>query len=157
MDERVLRNDVVDLLRGGNAHATWEQALAGLTPAHRTASPGRGLHTIWQLVEHMRITQNDILRYALEPGWRSPKWPAGYWPTEKAPTGQQWKASLDGFRRDLESVVAVVLDPAVELTAVIPHGEGSHTYLREALLVADHNSHHLGQVIEARRRLGDWR
>jgi uncharacterized damage-inducible protein DinB len=157
MDERTLRKDVVELLRGGSAHATWERALAGLAPAHRAASPGRGLHTIWQLVEHMRITQEDILRYALEPEWKSPRWPEGYWPSVKAPTGKQWKASLDAFGRDLEAVVAMVLDPALDLTAVIPHGEGGHTYLREALLVADHNAHHLGQVIEARRRLGDWK
>lgn len=157
MDDRILRSDVVDLLRGGNAHATWEQVLAGLTPAHRAASPGRGLHTIWQLVEHMRITQEDILRYALEPGWKSPKWPDGYWPSLKEPTARQWKASLAAFRRDLEAVVAMVVDPSVDLTALIPHGDGRHTYLREALLVADHNAHHLGQVIWARRRLGAWK
>jgi uncharacterized damage-inducible protein DinB len=157
MDERRLRGDVAELLRGGRAHVTWEQALAGLAPAHRAASPGRGLHTIWELVEHMRMAQEDILRYATEPGWKSPKWPAGYWPSAKEPTGKQWTASCAAFRRDLEAVVAMVLDPALDLTGVIPHGEGGHTYLREALLVADHNSHHLGQVIEARRRLGDWK
>jgi uncharacterized damage-inducible protein DinB len=157
MDERRLRSDLAELLRGGNAHVTWEQALAGLAPAHRTASPGRGLHTIWQLVEHMRITQEDILRYALEPGWKSPKWPDEYWPKVKRPTAKQWQASLAAFRRDLDAVVAMVLDPAVDLTSVIPHGEAGHTYLREALLVADHNAHHLGQVIQARRRLGDWK
>jgi uncharacterized damage-inducible protein DinB len=157
MDERRLRDDVVELLRGGNAHVTWAQALAGLAPAHRAASPGRGLHTIWELVEHVRIAQEDILRYATEPGWKSPKWPAGYWPSAKEPTGKQWTASLAAFRHDLEAVVAMVLDPAVDLTGVIPHGEGGHTCLREALLVADHNAHHLGQVIDARRRLGDWK
>ncbi|HSD66440.1 MAG TPA: DinB family protein [Vicinamibacteria bacterium] len=157
MDERQLRSDVVELLRGGSAHATWEKALAGLAPAHRAASPGRGLHTIWQLVEHVRIAQEDILRYAIDPGWRSPKWPAGYWPSIGEPTPKQWKASLAAFRRDLEAVVAMVLDPNVDLTAAIPHGEGGHTYLREALLVADHNAHHLGQVIQARRLLGGWK
>lgn len=155
MNDRQLRKDVVELLRGGSAHVTWEQALAGLAPAHRAASPGRGLHTIWEVVEHVRIAQEDILRYALEPGWKSPDWPAGYWPSVSQPSGRQWKASLAAFRRDLAAVVAMVLDPALDLTAVIPHGEGGHTYLREALLVADHNAHHLGQVIAARRRLGD--
>ena len=157
MDDHRLRSDVVELLRGGKAHVTCEQALAGLAPAHRAARPGRGLHTIWQLVEHMRIAQEDILRYALEPGWQSPKWPAGHWPSVKQPTAKQWKASLAAFRRDLEAVVAMVLDPAVDLTGLIPHGEGSHSYLREALLVAGHNAHHLGQVIVARRLLGDWK
>jgi uncharacterized damage-inducible protein DinB len=157
MDERTLRKDVVELLRGGSAHATWEQALAGRRPATRAKSPGRGLHTIWQLVEHMRITQEDILRYALDPGWKSPKWPEEYWPSLEEPSGKRWKASLAAFERDLEAVVGMVLDPALDLTSVIPHGETGHTYLREALLVADHNAHHLGQVIEARRRLRDWR
>ncbi|HSD27286.1 MAG TPA: DinB family protein [Vicinamibacteria bacterium] len=157
MDEQRLRRDVVDLLRGGGAHLAWDRALAGLPPARRAASPRRGLHTIWELVEHVRIAQEDILRYAMEPGWKSPKWPEGYWPSVKEPTPKQWKASLVAFRRDLEAVVAMVLDPKVELTAVIPHGEGGHTYLREALLVADHNAHHLGQVVIARRLLGDWR
>jgi uncharacterized damage-inducible protein DinB len=157
MDEQRLRREVANLLRGGGAHLTWDQALAGLPPAHRAASPRRGLHTIWELVEHVRIAQEDILRYALEPGWQSPKWPAGYWPSVKQPTAKQWKASLAAFRRDLEAVVAMVLDPALDLTSAIPHGEGDHTYLREALLVADHNAHHLGQVVDARRLLGDWK
>jgi uncharacterized damage-inducible protein DinB len=156
MDDERLRKDVVDLLRGGAAHVRWEQALAGLPPAHRAAPPRRGLHTIWELLEHVRIAQEDILRYATEPGWKSPPWPAGYWPSVKQPTAKQWKASLAAFRRDLDAVVAMVLDPAVDLSAVIPHGEGGHTYLREALLVADHNAHHLGQVVLARRLLGDW-
>lgn len=156
MDDARLRADVIELLRGGSAHATWQKAFGDLAPAHRAASPGRGLHTIWQLLEHMRIAQEDILRYALEPDWKSPKWPAGYWPKVAKPSARQWQASLSGFRRDLDSVIAMVRDPKVDLLAVIPHGEGSHTYLREALLVADHNAHHLGQVIQARRLLGDW-
>jgi hypothetical protein len=154
MDDERLRRQVVDLLRGGGAHMTWDEALDGLRPAHRAAEPRRGLHTIWQLLEHARIAQEDILRYTLEPGWRSPKWPEGYWPAVEDPTPRQWKASLAAFRRDLEAVVAMVLDPAVDLTAVIPHGQGGHTCLREALLVADHNAYHAGQVVLARRLLG---
>ena len=157
MDDQRLRRQVVDLLRGGGAHLAWDEALDGLRPAHRAAEPRRGQHTIWELVEHARIAQEDILRYALEPGWRSPKWPDGYWPSVKDPTPRQWKASLAAFRRDLEAVVGMVLDPALDLTAVIPHGQGGHTYLREALLVADHNAYHLGQVVVARRLLGDWK
>ncbi len=157
MDEKRLRQQVVELLRGGSAHATWEQALDGLRPAHRAKVPRPGLHSIWHLVEHVRIAQEDILRYALEPGWKSPKWPDGYWPSVKEPTPKQWKDSLAAFRRDLEAVVAMVLDPAVDLTAAIPHGQGGHTYLREALLVADHNAYHLAQVVDARRLLGEWK
>ncbi len=157
MDDKRLRQQVVDLVRGGGGHLTWDEALDGLRPANRSAVPRPGLHSVWQLVEHMRIAQEDILRYALEPGWKSPKWPDGYWPSVKEPTPREWKASLAAFRRDLEAVVGMVLDPAIDLTGVIPHGEGGHTYLREALLVADHNAYHLGQVVVARRLLGDRR
>ncbi len=157
MDEKRLRRQIVDLVRGGGAHLTWDQALDGLRPANRAKVPRPGLHSVWQLVEHIRIAQEDILRYALEPGWKSPKWPDGYWPVVKEPTPQEWKASLASFRRDLEAVVEMVLDPAVDLSTVIPHGEGGHTYLREALLVADHNAYHLAQVVDARRLLRDWK
>jgi hypothetical protein len=157
MDERKLRRQLVELLRGGGAHVTWTEALDGLRPANRARVPRPGLHSVWQLVEHVRIAQEDILRYALEPGWKSPKWPGGYWPTVKEPTAREWKASLAAFRRDLEAVVGMVLDPAIDLTAAIPHGQGGHTYLREALLVADHNAYHVGEVVDARRLLGDWK
>ncbi len=157
MDEKRLRQQVVDLVRGGGAHLTWDEALDGLRPANRGKAPRPGLHSVWQLVEHVRIAQEDILRYALEPGWKSPKWPDGYWPAAKEPTPREWKNSLDSFRRDLEAVVGMVLDPAVDLTAAIPHGQGGHTDLREALLVADHNAYHLAQVVDARRLLGDWK
>ena len=156
MDDRRLRADVVELLKGGSAHLTWERALKGLAPALRGAPPGPGLHTIWELLEHMRIAQEDILRYTLDARWKSPTWPSGYWPKATKPTEAGWRKSIEGFRRDLESVVALVRDPGVDLTAPIPHGEG-HTTLREALLVADHNAHHLGQIVQARRLLGAWK
>jgi hypothetical protein len=104
----------------------------------------------------MRIAQEDILRYTLDARWKSPTWPSGYWPKATKPTEAGWRKSIEGFRRDLESVVALVRDPGVDLTAPIPHGEG-HTTLREALLVADHNAHHLGQIVQARRLLGAWK
>jgi len=150
-----LRKDLVELLRGGAAHVGWEKAFAGIPPRLRVASPAPGHHTLWELLEHMRLAQEDILRYTQDPGWVSPKWPEGYWP-KRQPTDAQWKASLAAFRRDLADVVALVEDPSHDLLALIPHGEG-RSYLREVLLVADHNAHHLGQVLSARRLLGDWR
>ena len=156
MDERRLRADLVELLKGGSAHVTWERALDGLAPELRAASPGPGLHTIWELVEHVRIAQEDILRYTLDARWKSPAWPSGYWPRVKRPTEVRWRKSVEGFGRDLEAVLALVRDPGVDLTAPIPHG-GGHSPLREALLVADHNAHHLGQVVQARRLLGAWK
>ncbi len=156
MDDARLRAELVELLRGGNAHTSWEEALQGIGPRHRAQPPGAGLHTPWQLLEHMRIAQEDILRYTLDPKWQSPEWPNGYWPTIEKPTGRQWQASLDAFARDLDGVIAFVNDPEIDLTAKIPHGEG-RTYLREALLVADHNAYHCAQVVDARRLLGAWR
>jgi uncharacterized damage-inducible protein DinB len=156
MDDARLRRDLIELLEGGHAHVTPEQAFGGLKPALRAARPKGAPHSVWQLLEHMRLAQEDILRYTLESGWRSPKWPEGYWPSVAEPTPAQWKASLAGFDRDLEAVRTLVRDRARDLTAEIPHGEG-RSYLRQVLLVADHNSYHLGQVVAVRRRLEAWK
>lgn len=156
MDDARLRENVVELLRAGSAHAGWEQALARLAPANRTAVPARGLHSVWQLLEHVRLAQEDILRYTFDAGWTSPAWPEGYWPKVAKPSPRQWRESVAAFQRDLEAVVAFVRDPALDLTAPIPHGEG-RTYLRQALLVADHNAYHCAQAIQARQLLGDWK
>ena len=156
MDDQRLRKDLVELLKGGSAHLTWEQALKGLPSKLRGASPGRGLHTIWELFEHLRIAQEDILRYTQDTRWKSPEWPTGYWPSARKPTEAGWRKSVAGFRRDLEETIALVLDQRVDLTAGLPGGEG-RTALREVLLIADHNAHHLGQIVTARRLLGAWK
>jgi len=156
MNDARLRKDLIELLRGGSAHLAPERAFTGLPARLRATRPGRGLHTIWELLEHLRLAQEDILRYTLEPGWSSPPWPEGYWPSVVRPTPRQWSASLKGFLGDLAAVCALVQDRAIDLTAPIPHG-GGRSYLREVLLVADHNAYHLGQVVEARRRLGAWK
>jgi uncharacterized damage-inducible protein DinB len=155
MDESRLRRDLLELLEGKGAHVAAEAAFADLAPEHRARRPVEDGHTVWELLEHLRIAQEDIVRYTLEPGWVSPPWPDGYWPEIETPTEDQWQASLQGFRRDLEAMKALVRDPARDLTAEIPHGEG-RSYLREVLLVADHNAYHLGQVIEVRRLVGAW-
>ena len=156
MNDTRLRLDLIELLRGGSAHVTPEQAFAKLPARHRAAPTARGAHTIWELLEHMRLAQEDILRYTLEPAWRSPPWPAGYWPRVKQPTPKQWNASLAAFLRDLDAICALVRDPSRDLTAEIPHSR-QRSYLREVLLVGDHNAYHLGQVVEARRQLGAWK
>ena len=156
MNDARLRQDLIEMLRGGSAHVTPERAFAKLPARLRGARAARGGHTIWELLEHMRHAQEDILRYTLEPAWQSPPWPAGYWPAVKRPTPRQWNASLAAFLRDLDAVCALVRDPSLDLTAEIPHG-GRRSYLREVLLVGDHNAYHLGQVVEARRQLGAWK
>ena len=155
MDDSRLRRDLLELLEGKAAHVAVDAAFADLAPEHRTARPLEDGHTIWELLEHLRIAQEDILRYTLEPGWTSPAWPEGYWPENETPTEDQWRASLQGLLRDLEGVEALVRDRSWDLTAEIPHGEG-RSYLREVLLVTDHNAYHVGQVVEIRRLLGAW-
>lgn len=157
MRDEVLRRDLVELLRGGSAHVPPRQAFAGLHASLRTVAPSGMPHSVWQLLEHMRLAQEDILRFSLDPEWKSPPWPDGYWPAEVPATlpDVAWSASLDGFFADLDEVVAMVQDAALDLGEAIPHGEGQ-TYLREALLVADHNAYHLAQVVDVRRALGAW-
>ena len=155
MDDSRLRRDLLELLGGKSAHVGVDAAFADLAPKHRAARPLADGHTIWELLEHMRLAQEDIIRYTLESDWTSPVWPDGYWPEIEKPSEEQWQASLRGFGHDLEEVKTLVRDPARDLTAEIPHGKG-RSYLREVLLVADHNAYHLGQVVEIRRLLGAW-
>ena len=156
MDAEALRENVLELLEGGHAHVDARRALKGLDPGLRNARPPGSPHSVYEELEHLRIAQEDILRYTLEPGWESPPWPGGYWPQDNdALTGERWERTVAGFFADLEALAALVRDPVRDLTAQIPHGEG-RTYLREALLVADHNAYHVGQIVLVRRHLGAW-
>ncbi|CAN5505773.1 DinB family protein [soil metagenome] len=158
MNDKILRQSLVALLRGGQAHVTLAGALEGLEPELRAKRPAGGGHSVWELLEHMRLVQEDILRYTLDPAWTSPPWPEGYWP-EPGGAGlaeEAWRETLAGFERDLEAVIALVEDESRDLSAEIPHGE-ERSYLRQVFLVADHNSYHLGQIVDARRALGSWR
>ena len=156
MNDSILRQNLVELLRGGHAHVTAEQALDGLDPALRNARPATGGHSVWEEFEHLRLAQEDILRYTLDASWTSPPFPDGYWPSATDQlTDEAWAASVAAFFADLEAVIKLAEDSSVDLTAEIPHGEG-RTYLREILLVADHNAYHLGQIVQIRKALGDW-
>ncbi len=150
-----LRETVVELLQGGAAHVRLGDALSGLRPEWRTHRPP-GLHSVWQLLEHIRITQEDILRYTLDSDWRSPSWPEGYWPENPSdlPEGV-WQDTYLRYERDLQELVALARNPAYELAAEIPHGDG-RSYLRQLLLVADHAAYHTAQIVSLRRALGDW-
>ena len=154
MRDDVLRQQLVDLLSGRNAHLDLDAALAGLEPQDRHKHPPE-LKSVWSLLEHMRVAQEDILRYTLDPDWVSPSWPDGYWSDATEVTDEMWEETLQSFKNDLEEVKAFAASPDTDLTATIPHGEG-RTYLRQILLVADHNAYHLGQIVDTRRALGDW-
>jgi uncharacterized damage-inducible protein DinB len=155
MDDRVLRQQLVELLVQGHAHVTLEQALAKLPATLRGKRPAPGTHSVYEELEHIRLAQEDILRYTLDAAWKSPEWPGGYWPKREDPTPDEWERCVAGVRADLDSVCALARDPNRDLTARLPHGEG-RTYLRQVLLVADHNAYHLGQIVQTRKWLGAW-
>src|SRR5690242_6385760 len=151
-----LRKHVIYVLNGGGAHVNIEAAMARFRAARRGKKSKGAPHTAWQLLEHMRIAQWDILEFSRNPKHVSPEFPAGYWPNSEAPpTDRAWNESLRKFRADLEAMVTLVSDPKTDLFAPIPHGDGQ-TILREALLAADHNAYHVGQLILLRRLLGAW-
>lgn len=157
MNDSILRKHLVELLRGGQAHTTVEQALAGLKISLLNVRPANGAHSIWEEFEHMRLAQQDILQYTIDASWTSPSFPEGYWPNPaENVTEEMWARSVAAFFADLEEVIKLVQDTTVDLTAAIPHGEGAHTYLREIFLVADHNAYHLGQLVQTRKALGNW-
>lgn len=151
-----LREQLVYLLKGGGAHVHFMDALEGF-PAGKYGTFANALpHTGWQLLEHTRIAQWDIVDFSKNPKHVSPDFPGGYWPkTPAPPTEQAWAESVEGFRRDLQSMVRLVQDSHTDLFAKIPHGQGQ-TILREVLLLADHNAYHLGQLVDLRRALGAW-
>ena len=153
---KLLREHLVYLLKGGGAHLAFEDVVRGL-PAELCGRRAPGLpHTAWQLLEHLRIAQWDILEFSRDPKHVSPDFPEGYWPKTEAPPGEDaWEKRMDEFRRDLKAMIELVGNPRTDLFARIPHGEGQ-TILREALLVADHNAYHLGQLVDLRRALGAW-
>src|SRR5438067_2257452 len=153
---QALREHLLDLLRGGGAHLSFDDAIADLPPELRGAKVSEGPHTPWRLLEHLRLAQWDILEFSRNPKHVSPSFPEGYWPQSDAPPDEAaWDRSVASFRADLKAMQALVADPATDLFARIPHGEGQ-TILREALLVADHNAYHLGQLVMLRRALGAW-
>lgn len=154
--DSALREQLVALLNGGNAHASFEDAVRDLPAALRGKRAPGTPHSPWELLEHMRIAQWDILEFSRSAKHQSPKWPEGYWPASPAPPDDKaWEKSVRAFHHDLKAMCDLVSDPATDLHAKIPHGDGQ-TILREALLVADHNAYHLGQLVLARRLLGAW-
>jgi hypothetical protein len=155
--DRDLREQLVYLLKGGGAHVHFMDAVEGF-PAGKYGVFATGLpHTGWQLLEHARLAQWDILEFSRNPKHESPKWPEGYWPESEAPPSTAaWNKSIQQFRKDLKAIADLVTNPKTDLYARIPWGDGQ-TILREALLIADHNAYHLGQLVDLRRLLRAWK
>jgi len=157
MDQnQALRDQIVKLLEGRGAHADFDQAVADLPAKLRGSKPPGAPHSAWELLEHLRIAQWDMLEFSRSAKHLSPGFPEGYWPRTPGPPDEAaWEKSVQEFQRDLQEMVKLVKNPKTDLYAAIPHGDGQ-TILREALLLADHNAYHLGQLVDLRRALGAW-
>ena len=152
-----VREQVIKLLQGGQAHITLDAVVKDFPEKLRGVKPEGASHTAWQLFEHMRIAQWDILEFSRSAKHVSPEWPAGYWPkTEKPPNDAAWKKSVLDIKKDGVAMQKLLEDPKTDLYTKIPHGTGQNI-LREALLVADHNAYHLGQLFIIRQLLGAWK
>ena len=154
---KLLISELVKLLNGGGAHATFKDAIKNLPADLRGVTPENMPYSIWQLTEHIRIAQWDILEFSRNPRHISPKWPEEYWPKEKSPKNDAaWKACIKQIKLDREAFIALLEDIEADLFKPFPHGDGQNL-LREAMLIADHNSYHVGEVVAIRRLLGDWK
>ena len=155
-DEKALRAQLVKLLDFNEAHVAFDPAVKGIPPRFRGALPQGAEHSLWQLLEHLRIAQADILEFCRSSKYKEKQWPADYWPKRLGPaSAAAWTQSIAGYRRDRKAMQQLAANPRIDLLAAIPHGTGQ-TYLREILLVADHNAYHIGQIVALRRRLGIW-
>lgn len=156
MDEKVLRDYLGRALSWHEAHVDWKKAVTGIPVKDRGKRPKGAEHSPWELLEHMRLATWDILEFSRDPKHVSPDWPAGYWPKKPAPpNAAAWEKSVKALEHDLEEMRKLVNDPKTDLLAAIEGGSGQ-TVLREALLIADHNAYHLGQLVLVRRLLGCW-
>ena len=154
--QRQLREHLVKLLKGGDAHTDFDRAIEDFPASLLGQRPEHAEHSPWEVLEHMRIAQWDILEFSRSSLHQSPEFPAGYWPSTQAPPNAgAWDKSAEAFRKDLQALCDLVSDESTDLFARIPHGDGQ-TMLREALVAADHTSYHLGELILLRRILGAW-
>ncbi|ADB42511.1 DinB family protein [Spirosoma linguale] len=152
-----VRKQLIALLTGSNAHQSFDAAVKDLPAELRGLKPDKLPYTIWQLVDHIRIAQWDILEFSRDATHQSPPWPTGYWSKDQAPTDEAaWQQALDQIRQDRDAFVDLLNDPNRDLYAPFEHGDGQNL-LREALLIADHTAYHVGEIIIIRRLLDAWK
>jgi uncharacterized damage-inducible protein DinB len=157
MSDEALREQLARILDWQEAHVGLDDALKDL-PADKRGARAHGFeHSVWQLLEHMRIAQEDILDFCVNPKYvHTMKWPDDYWPkTPEPPNAAAWDEAVMSFKREREKLKGLARE-AKDLHALVPTGEGQQTYLRSLLLVTDHNAYHLGQIVAVRRALGAW-
>jgi len=158
MSEQALRDQLTRILDWEESHVGFDAAIENLPADKRGAQASGFEHSVWQLLEHMRIAQEDILDFCVNAKYvHNRKWPDDYWPKQPAPAdAASWDESIAAFKRDREQMKKVARETK-DLYALVPTGKGQQTYLRAVLLVSDHNSYHLGQIVAVRRALGAWK
>jgi uncharacterized damage-inducible protein DinB len=150
------REQLAELLAWRGAHADYPAAVRGFAPRLRSVVPDGWAHSAWQLVEHIRLAQADILEFCVSRRYKEKSWPEGYWPRSPRPSNAgAWAASISAYRRDLRALQQLARNQRIDLMAPVPNGDGQ-TYFRELLLVADHTAYHVGQLVALRRQLGNW-
>ena len=155
-DQSRIRELLLEQLSGKNAHVNFDEAVDGLSLSDVGAKPDNFPHTIWELVEHIRISQHDIVAFSRDPDYSSPAWPEGYWPESPKPENEQeWNNSLGAIRSDHRSMENLVKDEERDLLEPIPHGDGQ-TLFREAMLIVDHSAYHIGQIVHMRKAMNIW-
>ncbi|MBW7838688.1 MAG: DinB family protein [Chitinophagaceae bacterium] len=154
--EGLLIDELIQLLRRGNAHISTDDALAGIPFSKINTAVNNIPYTIWDLATHLRIAQWDIVEFCKSPHHQSPEWPSGYWPDNKATSEKQWEQCIQKIHSDREEMISLLLEAGKNLFTPFPYGTGQSLF-REALVLADHNSYHTGEIIALRRILGIWR
>lgn len=156
MNDNAIRDLLARLLAWEDTHVGFDDAVADIPEDMRGKQPS-GLHSPWELVEHLRITQHDILDFSVNPKYEEMEWPKDYWPASPQPSSSaEWENSIAQFKRDRVALQQLTANPGIDLTAKIPHGTGQ-TYLREIVLVVDHTAYHVGQLVLVRQLLGIWK
>lgn len=151
-----IRKHLKSLLTWRSAHVEFDRVIRNVPPDLRGACPSGMPYSLWQLLEHIRLAQWDILDFCRNANYTTPPWPDAFWPSDASPDSREgWQESIDSYKRDRQSLIDIVLDGSIDLLSEIPHGEGQ-TYFREIVLVADHTAYHVGQMVAVRRILGIW-
>jgi hypothetical protein len=153
----VLREHLVRSLKSGQAFVSFGKALSKVKPEYINARSDGALHSVYEELEHMRIAQNDLLYYAFDEGWEPRPWPEGFWPKPGFEASEgDWEEAVEGFMGDLGKAVELVEDPDIDPLSVIPGSVNEFTYLREIMIIIEHNAYHLGKIVDIRKSLGDW-
>jgi hypothetical protein len=154
--EALIREQIIGRLRGRGAHMPFQEAVAGFPMDRINEKFPNGTYSSWALLEHLRLTQRDILDYCTDPNYQHHEWPRDYWPAPDAiATPEDWQRTIEVFSSELDQLIAIVQNPDTDLYAPIPWG-GDHTILREMLIIADHNAYHIGELAIMRQAMGTW-